>query len=156
MIDLYVSDRKVLFVIGQYLVLTRLIDGTYPNTSRLVEDQGSYTMSINSSALLGAISRASLLSDEQSNIVKLTMSPDENILSSYSQEIGSVEENLTKAFYKGEPMTISFSAKYLADAIRSIGTETIQLRFTEKMRPFQITGLDKSDNIQVVLPVRTY
>ena len=36
MIDLYVSDRKVLFVIGQYLVLTRLIDGTYPNTSRLV------------------------------------------------------------------------------------------------------------------------
>ena len=156
MIDLYVSDRKVLFVIGQYLVLTRLIDGTYPNTSRLVEDQGSYTMSINSSALLGAISRASLLSDEQSNIVKLTMSPDENILSSYSQEIGSVEENLTKAFYKGEPMTISFSAKYLADAIRSIGTETIQLRFTEKMRPFQITGLDESDNIQVVLPVRTY
>ena len=82
MIDLYVSDRKVLFVIGQYLVLTRLIDGTYPNTSRLVEDQGSYTMSINSSALLGAISRASLLSDEQSNIVKLTMSPDENVLSS--------------------------------------------------------------------------
>ena len=156
MIDLYVSDRKVLFVIGQYLVLTRLIDGTYPNTSRLVEDQGSYTMSINSSALLGAISRASLLSDEQSNIVKLTMSPDENILSSYSQEIGSVEENLTKAFYKGEPMTISFSAKYLADAIRSIGTETIQLRFTEKMRPFQITGLDVNDNIQVVLPVRTY
>ena len=75
MIDLYVSDRKVLFVIGQYLVLTRLIDGTYPNTSRLVEDRGSYTMSINSSALLGAISRASLLSDEQSNIVKLTMSP---------------------------------------------------------------------------------
>ena len=156
MIDLYVSDRKVLFVIGQYLVLTRLIDGTYPNTSRLVEDQGSYTMSINSSALLGAISRASLLSDEQSNIVKLTMSPDENVLSSYSQEIGSVEENLTKAFYKGEPMTISFSAKYLADAIRSIGTETIQLRFTEKMRPFQITGLDVNDNIQVVLPVRTY
>lgn len=156
MIDLYVSDRKVLFVIGQYLVLTRLIDGTYPNTSRLVEDQGSYTMSINSSALLGAISRASLLSDEQSNIVKLTMSPDENVLSSYSQEIGSVEENLTKAFYKGEPMTISFSAKYLADAIRSIGTETIQLCFTEKMRPFQITGLDVNDNIQVVLPVRTY
>ncbi len=98
MIDLYVSDRKVLFVIGQYLVLTRLIDGTYPNTSRLVEDRGSYTMSINSSALLGAISRASLLSDEQSNIVKLTMSPDENILSSYSQEIGSVEEKLNKSF----------------------------------------------------------
>ena len=53
-------------------------------------------------------------------------------------------------------MTISFSAMYLADAIRSIGTETIQLRFTEKMRPFQITGLDVNDNIQVVLPVRTY
>lgn len=77
-------------------------------------------MTIDSVSLLNSIDRASLLSNEQSNIIKLTMNEDQVMLSSYSQEIGSVEENLSKAFYKGTPLSISFSAKYLNDAIKSI------------------------------------
>lgn len=155
-IDLFVSDRKVLFDIDGFIIQTRLIDGTYPDTSRLIPDAYDYTMSINSVSLLNAIDRASLLSDEQTNIVKLTMSPDDVVLSSYSQEIGSVEENLSKAFFKGDKLSISFSAKYLSDAIRSINSETVKLLFTGEMRPFIIKDIEKEDNIQVVLPVRTY
>ena len=47
------------------------------------------------------------------------MSNEQVILSSYQQEIGSVEENLASSFYKGEPLTISFSCKYASDAIKS-------------------------------------
>ena len=54
-------------------------------------------MSIDSTSLLNSIDRASLLTNEQTNIVKLTMNQDTVILSSFSQEIGSVEENLSRA-----------------------------------------------------------
>lgn len=156
LIDLYVSDRKVLFVLDSVLIQTRLIDGSYPDTSRLIPGQFDYSMSVDSSSLLNSIDRASLLSSEQSNIIKLSMNEDTVILSSYSQEIGSVEENLSKAFYKGEPLSISFSARYLNDAIKSINSDKVRVLFTGEMKPFIIKDLEREDIIQLVLPVRTY
>ena len=107
-------------------------------------------------SLLNSIDRASLLTNEQTNIVKLTMDQDQVILSSFSQEIGSVEENLSKAFYKGDPLKISFSAKYLTDAIKSINGQKVRVLFTGEMRPFIIKDFEREDIIQLVLPVRTY
>ena len=156
LIDLYVSDRKVLFVFDHVLIQTRLIDGTFPDTSRLIPDTFDYSMSIDSTSLLNSIDRASLLTNEQTNIVKLTMNQDTVILSSFSQEIGSVEENLSKAFYKGEPLKISFSARYLTDAIKSINGQKVRVLFTGEMKPFIIKDFEREDIIQLVLPVRTY
>lgn len=156
LIDLYVSDRKVLFVFDHVLIQTRLIDGTFPDTSRLIPDSFDYSMSIDSTSLLNSIDRASLLTNEQTNIVKLTMNQDTVILSSFSQEIGSVEENLFRAFYKGEPLKISFSARYLTDAIKSINGQKVRVLFTGEMKPFIIKDFEREDIIQLVLPVRTY
>lgn len=156
LIDLYVSDRKVLFIFDHVLIQTRLIDGTFPDTSRLIPDSFDYSMSIDSTSLLNSIDRASLLTNEQTNIVKLTMNQDTVILSSFSQEIGSVEENLSRAFYKGEPLKISFSARYLTDAIKSINGQKVRVLFTGEMKPFIIKDFEREDIIQLVLPVRTY
>lgn len=142
LIDLYVSDRKVLFVFDHVLIQTRLIDGTFPDTSRLIPDSFDYSMSIDSTSLLNSIDRASLLTNEQTNIVKLTMNQDTVILSSFSQEIGSVEENLSRAFYKGEPLKISFSARYLTDAIKSINGQKVRVLFTGEMKPFIIKDFE--------------
>ena len=84
------------------------------------------------------------------------MDVDKVMLSSYSQEIGSVEENLPRAFYKGNPLNISFSARYLNDAIKSINGEKVRVLFTGEMRPFIIKDFEREDIIQMVLPVRTY
>ena len=66
------------------------------------------------------------------------------------------EENLSKAFYKGDPLKISFSAKYLTDAIKSINGQKVRVLFTGEMRPFIIKDFEREDIIQLVLPVRTY
>ncbi len=78
------------------------------------------------------------------------------ILSSYQQEIGSVEENLSTSFYKGEPFTISFSYKYASDAIKSFSGTKIHISLTGEMKPFIIKDIEKDDLLQLVLPVRTY
>lgn len=155
-IELYVSDRKVLFVFDKNIVQTRLIDGTYPDTSRLIPSQFDFILNINKNDLINAIDRVSLLLSEQNNIIKLDMSDEEVILSSYQQEIGSVEENLASSFYKGEPLSISFSSKYANDAIKAFSGDKIKILFTGEMKPFIVKDHEKDDLLQLVLPVRTY
>ena len=155
-IDLYVSDRKVLFIVDDYIILSRLIDGTFPDTSRLIADQYEYELSVSSEDILGAIDRATLLADAEKSIVTLNMSADKVLLTSSSQEIGSVEEDLNKAFFKGDNLEISFSGRYLNDAIRSVNTKTVKLQFSGSMKPFIVKDMESDNNIQVVLPVRTF
>ena len=156
MIELYVSDIKVLFVFDNNIIQTRLIDGNYPDTSRLIPSQFDYSLNINKMDLINAIERVSLLLSEQNNIIKLEMSDENVILSSYQQEIGSVEEVLSTSFYKGNPLNISFSSKYANDAIKSFSGEKIKILFTGEMKPFIVKDQEKDDLLQLVLPVRTY
>lgn len=153
-IDIYVEDKKILFIIDEYMIISRLIDSSYPDTSRLISDYYEFELTVSSHTLLGAIDRTTLLSNEDKNLVTLTMDPDHVVMSSISQEVGSVEEDLPKAFYKGEPLSISFSGKYLADAIRAINADKVKLEFSAPMRPFIVKDLESDDNIQLVLPVR--
>ena len=155
-IEIYVSDRRVLFVYNHVLINTRLIDGSYPDTSRLIPNSNISTLTLDTTYLLSAIDRVSLISNEQNNIIKLDMNEEEMLLSSFMQEIGSVEENLVNAFYKGQPLSISFSCKYLSEAIKSFGPEKVEISFTGEMRPFIIQAMEHKEIVQLVLPVRTY
>ena len=156
MIEMYVSDRKVLYVFDNNIIQTRLIDGTFPDTNRLIPDAFDYELDLDAHYLLNAIDRVSLLTNEQNNIIKLDMSDEKVVLSSYMQEIGSVEEILDKSFYKGTPISISFSSKYATDAIRAFNEPKIKILFTGEMKPFIIKDFEKDDVIQLVLPVRTF
>ena len=156
MIEMYVSDRKVLYVFDNNIIQTRLIDGTFPDTNRLIPDAFDYELDLDAHYLLNAIDRVSLLTNEQNNIIKLDMSDEKVVLSSYMQEIGSVEEILDKAFYKGEPLSISFSSKYVNEAIRAFNSSKIRILFTGEMKPFIIKDYENEDVIQLVLPVRTF
>lgn len=155
-IDVYVSERKILFNMNGSIVQTRLIDGAFPDTSRLMPSVFDYELSVDSRDILSAIDRASLFASESSNIVKLTMTQNNVQISSKSQEIGSVEEDLHSAIFTGNPLNISFSAKYVTDAIRSISANKIKIYFVGDMKPFIIKNDDDESLTQLVLPVRTY
>ncbi|MFQ6792432.1 MAG: DNA polymerase III subunit beta [Thomasclavelia sp.] len=156
LIEIYVSDRKVLYVFDNNIIQTRLIDGTFPDTNRLIPESFDFELDIDTHYLLNAIDRVSLLNNEQNNIIKLDMSDEKVVLSSYMQEIGSVEEILDRSFYKGNPLSISFSSKYATDALRSFNEPKVKILFTGPMKPFIIKEYEKDDLIQLVLPVRTF
>lgn len=155
-IDIYVSDRKILFALDNIVIQTRLIDGAFPDTSRLIPTDFSYDLCVDSKDILSAIDRASLLASDSNNIVKLTMNNENVMISSKSQEIGSVEEDLSSSFFQGEPLNISFSSKYVSEAIRAISQPKIKILFTGDMKPFIIKSDEDESLLQLVLPVRTY
>lgn len=155
-IDIYVSERKILFNMNGSVVQTRLIDGAFPDTSRLIPSTFDYELSVDSRDILSAIDRASLFATESSNIVKLTMNENQVQITSKSQELGSVEEDLHTSTFTGGQLNISFSAKYVTDAIRAIASSQIKIYFVGDMKPFIIKNDEDTSLTQLVLPVRTY
>ncbi|MFC0525948.1 DNA polymerase III subunit beta [Pontibacillus salicampi] len=157
-IEISVTENQILFRTQHLYFLSRLLDGNYPETSRLIPDQSKTIMQIDTKELLQSIDRASLLAKENRNsVVKLTTKSDNHIeISSNSPEVGKVVEEVTSESLEGEELKISFSAKYMMDALKVIDTEKVNIQFTGAMRPFLIRPIDNDQILQLILPVRTY
>ena len=151
-----ISDKKVSFDLGECIIKTRVISGTYPDTSRLIPTEFSQVLNISTKELVGAVDRASILLTEKNNVVKLNMDNEEVFVSSKSMEVGYVVEKLNEYSYEGDKLTISFSAKYLLDAIKALASEEISLHFTGDMKPIILKSKTNPDLTQLILPVRSY
>ncbi len=155
-IEVCVSDKKVQFWIDSIVVQSRLIDGIYPETNRLIPNEFSYELVVDARDILNAIDRASFIKSDGISIIKLSASENEIVISSKSQEVGSSKEKLTAISYKGQPLEISFSGRYVFDAIRALSGPIVKIEFGGDMKPFVLQSMDDDSILQLVLPVRTY
>lgn len=158
LIDIVITENQVLFRTKNLLFLSRLLDGNYPDTSKLIPNDYKTEMVVSSKEFLQAIDRASLLAREtRNNVVKFSTKEKNKIqLSSNIPEIGKVLEELTCQSIEGEELKISFSSKFMMDALKAIDTPEVKISFTGAMRPFLIRTLEDDSILQLILPVRTY
>jgi DNA polymerase-3 subunit beta len=158
-VELHFSPSSILFKYDGTLLLSRLLEGNYPETSKLIPLEFPNEVVFNKEQLLIAIERASLLSirDGQNAIVKLEIKEDDTVeISSSSPEIGRVLEEIQPvAEVKGNPLKIAFSSKFLLDALKAFNSSEIKVGFTGEIRPFVMTGEYDPDMLQLILPVKT-
>jgi DNA polymerase-3 subunit beta len=158
LVEIVITENQVLFKTKHLLFFSRLLDGNYPDTSRLIPTDSQTDVIVNTKEFLQAIDRASLLAREgRNNVVKLTTLQDGIIeISSISPEIGKVTEEIQSEAIEGEELKISFSAKYMMDALKALEGTEIKISFTGAMRPFVLRPLNDESMLQLILPVRTY
>ncbi|WP_404430099.1 DNA polymerase III subunit beta [Sutcliffiella horikoshii] len=158
LLDIVVTENQVLFKAKNILFFSRLLDGNYPDTSRLIPAESKTDITVTTKDFLQAIDRASLLAREgRNNVVKLaTLESDTLEVSSNSPEVGKVVEQVQSNSIDGEELKISFSAKYMMDALKALEGNEILINFTGAMRPFVIKTLHDDSMLQLILPVRTY
>ena len=155
-VDIFVSDKKIMFQIENTLIQSRLIDGVYPNTSRLIPSEFEYELQIDLAEILGAIDRASFIKSDGVSVIKLSLDESGCVLSSRSQEVGSSTEELPHAKFSGEHLDISFNGRYVFDALKALSKGNIIISFCGEMKPFVLKAENDDSTIQLVLPVRTY
>lgn len=157
LIDIIFAENQVLFKLSSILFYTRILDGTYPDTSKLIPQSFQTELVINAQQLAEAIDRAYLLSrEEKTNIVKLVMREDHTIeISSSSSELGKVTEQLEVTTLTGELLRISFNSKYMLDALKVMDGDLIRMCFTGAMQPIIIRPEETSSLLQLILPYRT-
>ncbi|KGR75457.1 DNA polymerase III subunit beta [Ureibacillus sinduriensis] len=157
-VQIVITSQQVLFKADNVLFFSRLLEGNYPETSRLIPEEYKTNITINGKSLLQAIDRASLLAREDRNNVVRFETFDDNIveISSNSPEIGKVEEQIQVETLEGENLKISFSAKYMMEALKAIDGQDVVIQFTGAMRPFILRSVHDDAILQLILPVRTY
>ncbi len=156
-IELHIFSNKVIFKIDNLIIMTRLINGNYPDTNKLIPESFELKVKVNLENFFNAIDRASLLTNlEEKNTIRLETKNDIMIISSNIPEIGNVEEKIKIIKNVATDIKISFSAKYMLDAIKTFNSEEIELSFNGEIKPIIINYVNSTDLTQLILPIRTY
>lgn len=156
-IEIHIFNNKVIFKFNSIIMMSRLINGTYPDTSKLIPTEFMLTVRANLDQLYTAIDRASLLTNEaDKNTIRLESSNNLVIVSSNIPEIGNVEEKIEVQKDQEADIKIAFSSKFMMDALKSLDCEEVSLLFNGEVKPIIIKNLESDDLIQLILPIRTY
>ena len=156
-VEVFFSNNQLLFRSQHISFYTRLLEGTYPDTDRLIPKDFNTTVIFDTANLRHAMERARLLSNAtQNGTVKLEI--QNGVISAHvnSPEVGKVNEELDILAVNGEDLMISFNPTYLIDALKAVGHEQVKISFISPIRPFTLVpNAEGEDFIQLITPVRT-
>lgn len=156
-IKLHVFNNKILFEEDNLLFQSRLINGNYPNTSKLIPEDSVLKIKAKLSQLYNVIGQASILTtDKEKNIVSLSTNGDLLIVKSVSNEKGKAEMKMNIEKNNNEDINIAFSAKYMMEALNALNTDIIEMSFIGEVKPITIKNTTEDGLIQLVVPIRTY
>lgn len=157
MLELHVFPNKIIFKLDNIIVMSRLINGNYPDTDKLIPNKFDIQLKVNLNSLYNAIDRASLLTnEEEKNIINFETKGDSAIITSNIPEIGNVEEKISIDNNSKKDIKISFSSKFMLEAIKTFDSEDILLSFNGEVKPIIITNVDNDNLLQLILPIRTF
>lgn len=155
---LEVSEKGVVFKLGDTTIQTSLYSGNYPETDRLIPSEFKYTLKGNREYLKEVFGRAGFIRAENNvSVVKLEMSENGCSVSKRDYKSGSdYREDLEDVVFEGpEALSISMCSNYVEDALNALDDDEVTISFVGNMKPVIITGESK-ETLELVLPVRTY
>lgn len=156
-VELHIFNNKILFKKENLLFQSRLISGNYPNTSNLLPEDYMLKITTNLSELYNVIEQASILTtDKEKNTVSLITMDNLLTVKSVSNEKGKAEMHMNIEKDTNEEIQISFSAKYMMDALNALNSEKVELSFVGEIKPIIVKNPEDNTLIQLVLPIRTY
>lgn len=157
-----VANKQVIFNVDNLVIYSRLLEGNYPDTQRLIPQDNHIEITVDSNNFLNAIERASLLSHQgKNNVVQLSLENNRVELSVNSNERGQASEEIDVKSIKGSEIKISFNPDYMKDALKAFSGADIILSFQSNVRPILMKTVKASEQvhnecIQLLTPIRTH
>ena len=148
---LIVDVAKVLFQIGNTTISSKLYNGEFPNVERIIPVDIRYELEVNSKEFIAAVDRITIVGNTK---ILVTHIGDKIKLSSKDVNIGSSDEELSNAVFRGENFSIVFNANYVTDAIKALNSDRVNLSFCGENRAFLVKSDDETIT-QVITPIRS-
>ena len=148
------SERKIRFSFNETIIVSKLIDGKFPDYEKVIPKNASNTFSINRKKFLESINRISTISSEKSKAIKLNLNKNKITISANNVEEGGsgVEEINIK--YNGPSLDIGFNSGYLKEIINQFTLEEITILFSDATAPTIIKDSSKTGALYVLMPMR--
>ncbi|MEW6101314.1 MAG: DNA polymerase III subunit beta [Candidatus Omnitrophota bacterium] len=149
-VSLILGNNQALFDLGDVVVISRLIEGEFPDYTQVIPAASEHKFKIDRSQFLLAVKRASLLATPDYQAVKLEIFKNKLVLSKSTPDIGESREEVPIE-YQGKEMVIGFNPAYLTDVLKNLTEETVEFEVTDSEKPgvLRINGY-----IYIVLPMR--
>lgn len=156
-VEIHIFKNKIIFKFGTIIMLSRLINSTYPDVSRLIPTEFLLKINIPTIEFYNLLDRVSLFAqEEEKNTVKLECKDSVAIVTSNIPEIGNVVEKIDVQKNNKNDIKIAFSSKYMMDAIRVLDCDRIELAFNGEIKPIIIKNPDDDSLVQLIVPIKTY
>lgn len=150
---LAVGDKNLFVRMGNQRVSSSLIEGQFPNYKRVIPEQQSFSVELDRVTLEEALKRVSLLVEQKSHRIYVTLANGVLTLSSEESEIGVAKEELDCS-YEGEVTTIALNFLYLLEPLKIIGDDEITIRFTEANKAITLLSKPERDYFHIVMPMQ--
>ena len=152
-IGVELSQSKIRFTLGDTVLTSKLIDGTFPDYSRVIPLGNDKQLTVDKADFGAAVDRVSTVSSERGRAVKLSLSGPRLLLSVTNPDSGSATEEL-EVEYDGEPLDIGFNSRYLLDIAAQIDGERALLKLADPGSPTLIMDGVGSGALYVLMPMR--
>lgn len=147
------SGTKIRFDLGQAILTSKLIDGTFPDYSRVIPTGNDKILKLDPSAFMEGVDRVSTIATEKTRAVKMALDRDKITLSVTSPENGTAAEEVPGE-YVAAPFEIGFNSRYLMDILGQIDGDVVEVHLADAAAPTLIRENDKARALYVLMPMR--
>lgn len=148
-----VSDAKIKFHSGAIVLLSKLVDGTFPDYASAIPSGNTRKLEVETKLLYQSIDRVSSISTDKTRGIKLSLSSGKLGLLVQSPEAGKAEEEI-EVLYDAEPLEIGFNSRYMLEMISQLEGDTVQFLFSDTNAPALVTDPSDIGGFYVLMPMR--
>jgi DNA polymerase-3 subunit beta len=152
-VEISLSPTKVRFGLGNAVLTSKLIDGTFPDYNRVIPTANDKLLKLDPKSFSAGVDRVSTIASEKTRAVKMSVDRDKVTLSVTSPENGLATEELP-ADYGADGLEIGFNARYLLDILGEIDGDTVEVHLADAAAPTLLRENDKSNALYVLMPMR--
>jgi DNA polymerase III subunit beta len=145
------AATQILFEFGDVVILSKLIEGTYPNFRQVIPAKCEERITVERETLLTSLRRVALLINDKSNATKLTFGKNKIVISTSTPDVGEARETVPVK-YTGKEITVAFNPEFMMDPLRNLSNDEIFVELTDDLSP----GVIKCDIpfLYVLMPMR--
>ena len=147
------SETRAEFRFGVVRLTSKLIDGTFPDYTRVIPVGNDRIMKVDASAFSAAVDRVSTIASEKSRSVKMVLKPGVLTLSASNTDASSATEEL-EVSYDGPEMEIGFNARYLLDIAGQVNSDMVEFALADQGSPSLVRAPGDEASLFVLMPMR--
>lgn len=153
-VNISLLNNQIMVVIDNVTIVSRLIEGKFPDYRRVIPPKFAITAKVNIKELAGAVERVALFStDGDYSIIKMTVEAGELTITSSSPDVGTGREVIA-CQTEGDKLNVAFNSRYILDILKNLEAEEAVLSMNTSLSPVCVTCEQEPDYIYIVTPVR--
>ncbi|MFA6417709.1 MAG: DNA polymerase III subunit beta [Candidatus Margulisiibacteriota bacterium] len=154
-VKITVSNDQVSFNCGEVYLVSRVIQGKFPDYKQVVPKKSTTLVKVSRKELLSAAERAAVIASGSANVTMFEVKNGELHLSAHTPDVGSFDEGLAAEINGTEKVRVSFNVRLISDVLEALTAESVIVEFSEGLSPGVIKPADQTDYLYIVMTIRT-